>query len=406
MPEVASPPVKPAAPPPPAPIAKPAPAAATPPPTATPPPAPEIKAGSNDDVFADYDKKFRDAGTELPTKPDDKPPEKPAEKAPTPPPTPSEKVKPVVKEPKELRQEYDKLKAEREADAREMTSLREKIAAAEAKGKDVTTLTERLTTMEKDWEKDKALLRSYKQEASPEFKAKYDEPFDQQVALAVEDTRGLQIFDESGDPIPNAVFDWKRDMVPLWQEYKTSPSAALLKAQKMFGPGASIVTDHLRELKKLDFAKNRALERERENWKTLQEQEQASAVTKREHMESLKAKAFEEIGQTVAEYQDGPEEKELADLRKEGHAIFDAKPQTFQQYLIKDAHIKHRVASFGPDQLKIQRLTKQLSEAKAELDGYRNPQPNKDAKKPGGQPTKTEDDGMSWDERAVKELRG
>ena len=239
----AAPPTPPPAPATPSPAPAPAPAPSPGTPT---PPAPA--AGGSDPV-RDFDAKlnaaFDTATGTTPPKAGDAPaaPKEPAAAPVTPP-----KTVATVKQPKELRAELERVSGELSAKGKQITDLEAKIKDYEARGKDTATLSERLTTLEKQLEGKDAELRALKHEASPEYKAKYEAPFNRAAALAERDVTQLAVMvnTDTGET-RQATFDDFKEL------YSLPYAKAFPKAKEMFGDAASLVLSHVTKLHDLEY---------------------------------------------------------------------------------------------------------------------------------------------------------
>ena len=199
-------------------------AGAPPPPTPAPAavPAPAAPSGG-DNAFAEIDAAFTKAGDveppagtppKEPTTPKPEPaaaPAKPAAAAAPPSPKPPEpKPGDVQRTPKELRAELERTKAEFETHKATTAQLEAKIKDYEAKGKDTDALRALVESRDKELETIRGEIRALKQEASPEFKAKYDVPFNLAAKYAENVMKGIVKTD-------GAPADFDRDFVPLYR---------------------------------------------------------------------------------------------------------------------------------------------------------------------------------------------
>lgn len=366
-------------------------------PTGATPPSPP----PDDAKFDDIDKAFEKAGT-LPPKPAEgaKPPPKPeggAGKPPaaTPPPSPKPGDPPPEpnRTPKELRAEKDRLAEELKVEKQAKADLEAKIAEYERKGKDTEGLQALLDQRQKDLDKLNGELRALKQEASPEFKEKYDKPFDRAAKYAESVIKGMTKVD--GTP---ANFD--TDFVPL---YRMPYNAAYARAREVFGDDmAPAVMQRVAELQKLDFERREAFEEEKKGWAEKQKVEEGKLVVEREKLQKAWVATNKELVETVPAYQLPVDDKELNDLRVEGEKIVDAQPKSVEQSVRKNAHIRIRAALFGPNQLQIKRLTAKVAELEAELAKHKPRQPNPDPTRTGTEAPP--DPALSWEQQARKEL--
>ena len=280
--------------------------------------------------------------------------------------------------PKELRAELDRVKGELKTKSESYASLEAKIADYERKGKDTTTLTERLTTLEKQMESKDAEIRALKQEASPEFKKKYDEPFNRLADRAKSVVEQIQIEDPDTGAVKAATW---ADFTKL---YNQGEFIATKEAKRLFGEdGAAVAMRYYTELHRLDDDRRIALDEEKRQWKEKDTAEQAKRVQSQEEINSFWTKANSELAEKVEDYHDSPDDKELGEVRQKALAAFDAAPKTLKDRIIKDAHNRQRVAAFPVMKMRLDRAIKEITDLKAELEGLRENPPGKGAK-PGG----------------------
>jgi len=370
----------PAAPPPATPVASPAPSPA---PSGGAPPG--ASGPGDDSPFAVLDAKIKEFDAPRPTTTGKAEPTKPSG-APQPPQAPT-------KGPKELRAELDRLNGELGAKTRAYNELETKIAEFEKRGKDTTVLTDRLAAMEKALADKESEIRTIKQEASPEFKEKWDKPFDQAAEYAKSVITQLTVEDSSGTP-RQARWD---DFVEL---YNMPYNKAFAVAREKFGDAAQMVINHMTELHRLQHNRNNALQEERTEAMERSKKEEADRIGETERINTAWKTVNEDLSTKVEGYKDTPEDKELSDLRQQGYQIFDSETKTLQQRIVKNAHIRQRVAAYGPNQLQIKRLTTKVAELTKELEKYTAvPDANK---RTGGQTAPAA--GGDWEAEARKAL--
>ena len=326
------------------------------------------------------------------------PPAKPADKAPvqpaaTPAPKPSEG-------PKQLREELDRVKAERDAHSQKLASYEKLISVAEAKGKDTAALSERAAALEKQIAERDAELRALKQEASPEFKSKYEAPFAEAAEYAREVVGQLVVTSE--DDVGN-----KTTRPATWDDfaalYNQPYSKSIEQATAMFGPAAQVVINHLTELHRLDNVRARALKSERENAAARMKEEDGKRVQSQEAAAAAMAKLHAELPQKYEAYRDPPEDKELADARAEQFAQFDEEPKSPQQAMLKWAHIRQRWAAHKPLLMQNARLKAKIAQLESDLAGKTTKEPDP-GRHPGGSATGVATS-ETWDGTSVpKEL--
>lgn len=381
MPEVLTPP---------APVTPAAPAAPASTPASTPsaPAAPATSstpAASEENPYAELDATVKRVDTPpQSTKGKDAPPKTGTTAPSKPTATPPEKTTAV---PKELRAELDRVKTELKNKEGAYATLEAKIADYERKGKDTTALTERLSTLEKQIETKDSEIRALKQEASPEFKKKYDEPFNRLAERAKSVVQKIQVTDEAAGTVRPATWG------EFSQIYSLDEFSALRQAKETFGEdGAQVAMSYYRELHRLDDDRQVALAEEKEQWKERETAEQANQIKTREEIARLWLETNASLAEKVDDYHDSPDDKELVDARNRALAIFDAQPKTFKEKLVKDAHNRQRVAAFAPMKILISRLTKERDDLKTELESMKEKPPGKTSRAGGTAAAPAEDD--------------
>ena len=358
-------------------------------PATAPPPPPEkpttTSAPTTDEnPYSEVDAAFTKAGiAAAPSKAKDALPDKGAAPpkdgktaAPAKPPTTATDKPPVV--PKELRAELERVKGELKTKSESYAALETKIADYDRKGKDTTLLSERLTTMEKDMETLRAENRALKQESSPEFKKKYDEPFDRLANRAKKVIEQIQIEDAETGNIKTATWDEFKKL------YNQGEFIATKEAKRLFGEdGAAVAMRYYTELHRLDDDRKIALDEERAQWKEKDTAEQAKRVQSQEEINQFWTKANSELAEKVEDYHDSPDDKELVEARNKALAVFDAQPKTLKERIVKDAHNRQRVAAFPVLKMRLERALKEAADLKAELEGLREKPPG-GGHRPGG----------------------
>lgn len=363
------------------------------------PPAPGPVDQSGHDVYAELDAKIRAFDQKPKSTEGKQAPKKDDAKSATP--AAAQPAKPVVpvKEPKELRAELDRIRSELKAKSDSHSALEAKIAEYERKGKETEPLVSRLQTLEKEMDGLRAENRALKQETSPEFKQKYDAPFDRLAQRAKGVIEKIQIQNEETGTVRNAT----------WGEfskiYRLDEFTALRESKKEFGDdGAQIVMGYYRQLHELEDARDLALTEEKKQWKEKAAAEEAKRIQTREEINKLWSDTNKDLSEKVDDYHDSPDDKELLDARQAALAAYDAPPKTMKDRVIKDAHNRQRVAAFSVQKLIIARLQKKLEEQAAEMDGLKEKTPKPPTARAGG--TTPEKPAQDWETEAREALKG
>lgn len=364
-----------------APSAAPATPAAKP---ASPPPAPD-----NDDPFA-----FE------PTKKDVTPAAKPGDKPAVTPPVHDEVDKLA---PKELRERVKQLRSESQTYSAKIKEYESKIAQSEAQGKDVAALTARLEQLERDKNKSDAELRAAKQEASPEFKEKYEKPFNNAAERAKKQITELTVTNpEDGTTRPAA---WG-DFAAL---YSLPVGKAIEQANALFGTSSNFVLGLREKLLDLDAARQSALEEERAKFKERNAQEIANQAKEREFANGLWKKTNSRLADSVPDYKNDPEDTEATEARKHALEVFDseikaADRQDFvNKKILRDAHIRQRVGMFPVLKLQVARLTEEKARLQAQVDELKGTAPGKTQRSSGGE--KPVDDDADWGKSLIEAVK-
>lgn len=381
----------PAAPPKPAtpPAAAPAPAPAAAPAPA-PAPAPEPGGGAPEaDPFKEFNDaiKLVDAQKDPKATPAPKPAAAPAAPAkPSEPPKPAAAGKPL---PRELRDELERNKTELQAAKTAHAELEKKLVAAEAAGKNTEALTKRLEALQKDMDTLRAENRTLKFQGSDEWAKTYEKPFNDAAAYAERIITKLDVLDEAGDPVRKT--DWQKDFGRLYGRYQEDPGGAIREANTMFGDAAHKVISTIEDLSRRQHEMNQALEVEKKNWKENAQAEEGKRAEFQERIKQAEEKVGGELAESVAEYHDeDPSDTEAANQRAKGYALFDADPKTWNEAVRKRMHVRHMVAAFGVQKLKILRLNKEVADLKAENEALKKgKQPPRAGGKPAGDNTGT-----------------
>lgn len=278
-----------------------------------------------------------------------------------------------------------------------LQALQQKIKEYELRGQDTEKLVARQTALEKELADARAEVRAIKQEADPKFIEQYKKPFDSAAAYARHVIEQMSIVDEDGNPTRQATMD------DLSELYAMPINKASQVARKMFGDDSQTVINHLNELHRLNYNYQNALKEERAHAAERAKEEEGKAVAAREQLSKAYQQVNKELAESVEDYHDSPEDKEAAEMRNKGYAIFDQRPDNAEKAVVKQAHIRQMVASFFPMKLQISRLKSENAALKAKLGQEKEADPGK-VKHPGGAPAPTSDPNETWEQAARKAL--
>lgn len=393
MPAIADPPKAAPAPvpaPAPAPQSSPAPAAPAAP-TSSAPTHPSAPSGQTsapakpENPFAAIDKAVAELDKARPTTTGKPPPGE----APKPAPAASPAAKPEAPKPvpaPELRKQYEQTKADLAAKEAQIAAYENRIKEFEARGKDTDALQARLKQLESELESKSGELRAYKFEASPEFKKNYEKPWLEAGSYALTLMQQLQVVDPTtGDQRQGTPDDFKRI-------YHMPAGAAFGAAREMFGDASQMVMQQYFRVKELERTMSNALDEEKQQAVERNKADEGARIANTEKLKTTWHALNKEMAETEPEYHDGPEEKEYADLREKGYAVFDHRPKSSEELMVKNAHIRQRVAAFPVLQAKLARANQEIARLKSENEALNNPNPQPTRKPGGAQATPATDD--------------
>jgi hypothetical protein len=307
--------------------------------------------------------------------------------------------------PKELRERVKQLNGDKETLSKKvetMAALEKKIADYEAQGKDTSALTTRLTAVEKERDAAQAELRAARQEASPEFKEKFDKPFNQAAERAKKQITELTVTDSRGVQRPAT---WA-DFVAL---YSLPVGKAIEQANALFEGAAQFVLQQREKLLDLDTARAIALDEEKAQFKERSAKDVADQAVKREGISKLWQDTNKRLAENVGDYKDDPTDTEAVDARKHAISVFDESLKVTDddwmvKKILKDAHIRQRIGSYAVQKLQIERLKADKEALQKQVDELKGVEPGKTQRPGGDAPAGEEND--SWEAGLLKAVKG
>jgi hypothetical protein len=269
--------------------------------------------------------------------------------------------------PKELRESYERTKAERDEAMARVAEYERKLAEAEARGKDTTVLAEKLAKAEEELRAAQSELRAARREFSPEFVEKYHKPFNEAAEFARSDIEQLVVMDdEAGER--QATWD---DFVAL---YRLPKGRALMEVRRLFGEEqAPLVISHLNELQRLERVRVAAERQERASWEQREREEAARLAQQREAVDAMWRRANEDLRAKRPEwFAPDPEDEEGNRLLEDGYKLVDVMfdrnaALTPQQRVLLHAQVRNRAAAFPRMARKAALLTRRVQELEAAL---------------------------------------
>lgn len=290
--------------------------------------------------------------------------------------------------PKELRLHAKKLKDEKSALDAKVKELERAIAEKDGRGADSSALTSRLNQIEKERDDYAAQLRAARQEASPEFKEKYDKPFNQAAEAARQEISELTITNAEDGTTRQATW---ADFSAL---YSLPVGKFIEQANALFGPAAQFVIQKREQLQTLDRARRMALEEEKAQFKQRDEKDRAESVRNREKDTAFLAEQHKRLAESVDDYKVDPTDKESLDAQKYALDAFDKAPESREKSLVKFAHIRARVAAFAVNKVKLSRANAKIAELEAQVADLKGSAPGGTHRSTTAPVTNGEDDSM------------
>ena len=301
---------------------------------------------------------------------------------------PGEPPAEVVKNaPAQLREAYERLKADFTTRATEGDLTKKQLAEFQAKSKSYEDRIKSLESAEgraKELEKqlltydEQLRISNYLQH--PEFHEKFVKP----VAEAVQSGNAMvkEIMVQGENRLGN-----EEDFAAVLSQ--PNNTLAMDKAVELFGERMGVsVFDEARRVKRLQQEQARAVKESgvrSMEWLKTQQESQAKA-------RSEARQTFDRVADSLAEkypqlYRAPEGDKDAAAARKSGEELarlaLDGQPEgmTTEQYLQAIAKVYHRAASFPMRELAISRLQSELEATKAKLAAYEKSSPDADSRK-------------------------
>jgi len=281
-----------------------------------------------------------------------------------------------VESPRWYREQISQRVAEAEKANRKASELESKIADYERRGKDTTALTEQLKSKEEYVAKLEAQLAGIKYEKSPEYKDKFEKPFNDAAEYAKQVVEALQVVTEDGETQRPAKWE---DFVEI---YNLPPGKAEVLANRKFGNSASMVLRHFDKLRDLEHGRKQAVVEYETNASKRQVEERAKEVQQRDNVnKAWHATNTDLINANPELYGEKPDDEEGNAIWKESLALVDKAylerdKLTDQERIILDAHIRLRAAA-------LPRVQRELAVTRAENEELKARLGDKSASKPG-----------------------
>lgn len=272
--------------------------------------------------------------------------------------------------PKQLRDQLAKVTKEADTFKSRIATLEATIKEHESKSGDITSLSETLAAKDKTIAEITAELRAAKQEASPEFKDKWEKPFNQAADYAKREIEELTITDAATDQSRPATWN---DFIAV---YNLPKGQGIQKAKELFGDAAGEVVQHVTELKRHKYQYDNALAAEKGEWQARAKAQEASQAQQQEAVKAMSAKAYQGLIEKHPDwFGEDPNDPDGNAILTKGRAIVAAQPKTVQESAIHRANVFHRAAAFSRERYRNDKLISEVTALKQQIEELKGSKP-------------------------------
>lgn len=262
--------------------------------------------------------------------------------------------------------------------------LEQKVPKTEQERQQLAT---KLADLEKKYTEASSELQFANYERSPEYKDKYEKPYQDAITRAHRDVSELSVTEEdrSQQPDENGKYPTKERPAKAEdfdQIYSMPLGAATKLAAKKFGPEAvSIVMNHRATIRQAAEAAVNALNTWKENSTKRQKDMETQTIQTRERVSSLWTTVNADIKAKNKDlFDEHPDDKEWNEALAKGTQMADSyfsdrSNQTVEQRVVFDAHIRNRIAAFPALVSENRRVKAQLEQANKDLAALRGSAP-------------------------------
>lgn len=281
---------------------------------------------------------------------------------------------------RELREEYERQKAEFTKTQAELTEARDQLK--EAGQHKTPELLERIQSLEKEREQYAKELAFVNYERSPEYKEKYTKPITAAFSNAYADVQEMTVSDpRSGEERAATPEDFNHLVrLPIKEATKL--------AQEWFGPLAQTVLTHRAEVNRLDRGRIAALEDYKKNSVQYETDRAAKRAAQSESNNAFWDSANKDIAEKFPAYFKPDEnDPQSGELLQKGFQLFDAaispgSPLTPEQRMRTLAAMRHKAAAFDRLALQLNAKSKKIADLENELAQYQSSEPSGEVAKP------------------------
>lgn len=362
-------------------------------PASTPPPAAPVAPIQSDDPF------------ERPRKPSAAAPAKPGAPAA---PVIDDPDKQYPTAPKELRAAYRELRDKSKTTEQKIAEYERKIESLGKSGQDTSALTTRLQQLERERDERDATIRGLRQEESPEFKAKYDEPYQQAAFRVQKAVEQLYVITQPADEANGIPAQTRPATMQDFTELYALPTGkAIERAKSLFGDASQWVIGKREMLLDLWDQRSDALQKERTQFKERNAKETADNAVRSKGIKDMYDQTIQRLTDTNSDYKIDPADTEEVEARQHALEVYDTPIQikdeaSGKQEIARRAHIRLKVAAFPVMKLRMERQAEKIASLEAQLAEVKGAAPGGNRRPGGDAPaSNTEDDSIaSWSQAA------
>lgn len=286
-----------------------------------------------------------------------------------------------------LREAIEKANSELKSVRETLAEREARITELESKGGETTAVAERLAAVEKERDEALAQVRGLRQESSPEFKEKYDKPFERAAADAKRFVEQVPVAQEDGT---TRKASWEGDFALI---YNLPEVEAAERAEELFGKHAQRVMARYDELHRLSAQRTEAAEAERAQWKQTEQQREAQAVQRKEAAAVAMSHADKFLTEKYPDlYAEDPKDPEGNALMKEWDQRFAAEPKTMAEWAHRQARIKNNARAFPRLAMKYKQAMERIAELEAQDASADSTEPGKTKRKGSPPPPPADED--------------
>lgn len=307
---------------------------------------------------------------------------------------------------KEVRQAYEREKAEHAAKVARISELEQKLAALEASPGQTESLeqhvSQQIETLKKQLEEKESRIQSVAFEQSDEYREKFIDRWNAVESDAKRDITQLLVTGEDGESRPATAADFELiRRMPL--------GAAYQKAAEMFGPAAGEVMSYRKQLEAIGREAQMAAEKHKATWKEREQQETVKRAQEKEANAAMWTRLNKDIAEKVPEFRptlDGEpdHDPEYNTLLQKGFQEADSffhnrASMTPQERAILDTRVRNQSAAFKPMRHRVKSLKAEVAALKTKLAEFEQSGPGDTKRTAGGEKTAKAVKGTTWEDR-------